>query len=407
MNSNRDPRQDSPDEMLDHAIRAAIAQPPPGDVRDRVLSKAAAFAAGKNNRFTKRMKNMILAHKRLSAAAATVTALAAGLIVYVVVSAGPAAYALEETAQANDRVTSYHFRTTPAPVGSVGEGWIELNPDGSLLRARIEIFDPYDGPKVSIVTPEKAEVWLKIKHRHLVLSGNDAELERFRKRMIDSRVLFDPKLAFEHLQAEEKAGKVKVETREPDKEGGPISLTVTSDREPDRRRVFDVDPESKLVMQVVEWKRQGEQWQVASVLEYLDYNKPFGTEVFQFQLPHYVTTIDRTTTTIGLEPGTLGDEEIAVKVAREFFEALIAGDYEKASPLFSGVPAEQLKRIFTEKQIKFLRVVEVGKPVPHELTRSLKVPVTVEMEVQGKKVNEELSPLVRKESGRWTIHGGI
>jgi hypothetical protein len=144
--------------------------------------------------------------------------------------------------------------------------------------------------------------------------------------------------------------------------------------------------------------------------EYLDYNKEFDPSVFQLVTPQGFVTVDRIKNKVGLEKGNLTDDEIATKVAKEFVEALIAGDYQKASPLYSGIPAEQLKKLSEQKQIKFLRIVEIGKPTAgkHPDKRALQVPVKVEIEVNGKKMIQDLSPYVRpEEAGRWTICGGI
>ena len=80
-----------------------------------------------NNHFLERVKSMILAHKRLSvAAAAMVTALAASLILYVsLFSSSTPAYALEQTVQANNHVTSYHAKLTPAGGNERGLGATE------------------------------------------------------------------------------------------------------------------------------------------------------------------------------------------------------------------------------------------------------------------------------------------
>ena len=364
-----------------------------------------------NNHFRERVKNMILAHKRLSVtAAATVTALAGSLILYVsLFSSSGSADALEQTAQANARVTSYHVKVTPAPLDHMGEAWIQLHPDGSLLRVKVEIFSPDDGPKVSIVSKDKAEVWFKMKHSHVIL-GDKPMTERVFKELEATRVYYDPKLAFEQLQADKKAGKVQVETREPTEEGQPVTLTVTSKETPDKQLLYDIDPQTKLVERVFEMGLKDGRWQVVQMREYLDYNKEFDPSVFQLVTPKGFVTVDRIKTKVGLEKGNLTDDEIATKVAKEFIEALIARDYQKASPLYSGIPAEQLKKLFEQKQIKFLRIVEIGKPMAgkHPDMRALQVPVKVEIEVNGKKMIQDLSPYVRaEEEGRWTICGGI
>ncbi len=69
-------------------------------------------------------------------------------------------------------------------------------------------------------------------------------------------------------------------TKEPTKEGEPITLTVTSKGEPDRRRVFEVDPKSKLVERMIEFRRRGDRWEQASQIDYLEYNEEFDPKVF-------------------------------------------------------------------------------------------------------------------------------
>ena len=359
-----------------------------------------------SNYFFERMKNMILAHKRLgAAAAATVMALAASLVIYVSVLSSPAAaYALEQTVQANNHITSYHVKVTPA--AQLGEAWVQLNPDGTLFRVRMDLSSPGDGPKVSIASPNRAEVWFKAKNVHMIT--NDKKLlDRTIKEVVKMRALFDPKLAFEELQATQQAGKMQVVTKEPAKEGEPVTLTVTSKAAPDRREVYEVDPKTKLVERVTIYSRHGDQWEQASRREYLDYNKEIDPKVFELELPKDVITVDRIKNEFGLAKGNLTDDEIATKVVREFFEALIAEDYKKAGMIFSGMPAEKMKEFFG--RLKFLRIVEIGKPMAgqHPDKGALQVPAKVEMEVNGQKTVKEFSPFVRPESKRWVICGGI
>ncbi len=466
MNGNYKSLHEESDEALDQAIRAATEQPSPSDVKNRVVETAAAWrqqtpiAVGdrqpatnnvsveearkvqsgsgalvrslgpveraaseeqgqpsrvsigaSNNHFLGKVKIMIVTHKRLSAVvAATLTALAASMVLYVSLFSSPGSvYALEQTVQANARITSYHVKVTPAPLDQMGEAWIQLNSDCSLLRVRMEIFSPDDGPKVSIVSKDRAEVWFKMKHSHVILDDKPTT-EKVFKEIEAMRAYYDPKLAFEQLQADKKTGKVQVETREPTEEGQPVTLTVTSKETPDKQQLYDVDPQTKLVERVFEMGRKDGRWQVVQMREYLDYNKEFDPSVFQLATPKGFVTVNRIKTKVGLEKGNLTDDEIATKVAKEFFKALIAGDYQKASPLFSGMPAEKLEKAFEQKRIKFLRIVEIGKPIAgkHPDKRALRVPVKVEMEVNGKKVIQDLSPFVRPEDeGRWTICGGI
>jgi hypothetical protein len=362
-----------------------------------------------NNHFLERVKTMILAHKRLSAAAATVTTLAASLIVYVsLFSSATAAYALEQIVAANSHVTSYHVKITHDGQ-RLREAWIQVNPDDSLVQARLDFPKTEDGAKVSIVAPGRAEVWFKTKNIR-VISSNKELITHTTDELAKARSIYDPKLALEKLQAERKAGKAEVATKQPANPGEPITLTVTSKAAPDRREVYEVDSATKLVERVTDYRRQGNKWEQVSERQYLDYNKPIDPKVFQLDLPKGVMTIDHTRITVGLERGTLSDNEIAKKVVREFFEAVIGGDFQKASPLYEGVPAEHLKGELAKAHIKYLRIVEIGMPqrVQHPDKSALKVPVKLEAEVNGKKLVQEITPYVRPEQdGRWTICGGF
>jgi len=355
-----------------------------------------------SNHLLGRVRTMILEHKRLSVAtAATVTALAVSLLLYVsLFSFSGVAYALEQTAQANDHVKTCHVRFTPAE--GMSEAWIQLNPDGTPLRARMDFRKTDDGDKVVILSANKAEVWFKDKKSHLFVTEKGA-LTRIKQMQTE----WDPKLAFEALQARKASGKVQVSTKEPTKRGEPITLTVTSHDRPDRREVYEVDPNTKLVERVTTYRRQNGQWEQVQLIEYLDYNKEIDPQVFQFDLPKDVFTVDQINRKIGLEKGNLTNDEIATKVAKQFFEALIAEDYEKAGLILEGIPAEKMKEMLG--RFKFRRIVEIGKPQPgpRPEMRAIQVPVTVEM--MGSQTRK-FAPLIRPVYGhpdRWGICGGI
>ncbi len=325
-----------------------------------------------NNHFLERIKTMILAHKRLSvAAAAVVTALAAGLILYVsLVSSPTTAYALEQTVEANERVVSYHAKITPA--AELGEVWVQLGPDGTPVRARWDIQSPDDGAKVVVFSEGKAEIWFKDKKSHVFLPEKDGL-----RMVMKQRSLFDPKLAFEELQTAKASGKAQVETKEPSKKGDPITLTVTSKDTPDRREIYEVDPKNKLVKRVTHYRRQGDQWEQVSLVEYLDYNKEIDPKVFQLDLPQDVTLVDQIKQKPGLVKGNLSDKEIAVKAVREFFEAMIAKDYAKAGMIYSGMPAAAIEKQMAH--MNWVRIVSIGEPVPHKENMSLRVPCKIAM----------------------------
>ena len=406
--------------VLRRAVDTMRAVPPPAVDFGAWQNQSSVLVGLSNNHFFEMVKNMILTHKRQSAAAAAmVTALAASLILYVFLfTSSRPAYALEQTAQANDHVTSYHTKIIPpVPEGrakGVGESWVQLNPDGTVLRARVDRF-PINGDgndRVTFGSKDRVEFWHKAKNIRVICIDKDM-IKRGLDEFMKSRALFDPKLAFEQLQADEKAGKVQVATKEPVKEGEPITLTVTSNDKPDRRQVYEIDPKTTLVQRVIEY-RGGGQWQQVSERDYLDYNKEIDPKVFQPELPKDVITIDQSKIDlgkIGLPQGNLTDDQIATKVAKEFFEALIAGDYQKAGQLDGELQGQDFKKRLEREQIKFLRVVEIGSPF-HDARypREVNVPVKVEVEIKGKKTVEEKKLFVgpvAKHSDRWSIDGGF
>ena len=213
-----------------------------------------------------------------------------------------------------------------------------------------------------------------------------------------------------------KAGKVLVATKEPGKEGEPITLTVTSNDKPNRRQVYEVDAKSKLVLRVIEYRGHGDQWKQVSRrlsrLQQRDRSKSLPTRIAQ---GHYQ---DRPNPyrlwQARLAAGHLSDAQIATKVAKEFTEALIAGDYQKANWLSYGIPGDGFKKLFEQHKIKLLRIVEIGKPTPFHDPRfpdkRLRVPVKVELEQDGKrtaKVNLFGVGPVPQYSDRWSIDSGF
>jgi hypothetical protein len=102
--------------------------------------------------------------------------------------------------------------------------------------------------------------------------------------------------------------------------------------------------------------------------------------------------------------GDLSDKDIAVKVVREFFEALSAGDYTKAGMIDSGTSAAETEKHW--KGFKILRIISVGEPLPHEPTDSLCVPCKIEIETEFEPYGPFVRP-VHNQPDRWEICGGI
>jgi hypothetical protein len=351
-----------------------------------------------------RAKDMIRGHRGLIVAAAAATGLAASVVLWVwTFSFSSPAYALEQTVEANARVRSYHAKLTPAK--ELGEVWVELSADGAPIRARWDLQSPDDGFKVVVLSEGKAEIWFKDKKSHVFVPEEDGLRMVMRERSV-----FDPKLAFEQLQAQIKAGNVQVETKEPTAAGEPVTLTVTPKKDPDNREVYEIAPTTKLVERMTRYRQRDGRWEQVVRIQYLDYNKPIDPAVFRLDVPEDVMTIDQINRKPGLEKGDLSDTEMAKKVVREFFEALIAGDYDKAGLIYEGIPGEKMKEGFG--RMKFLRIVEIGEPVAgkHPDKTALAVTAKVEWEVGGQREVKELTAYVRaphRQPERRVICGGI
>jgi hypothetical protein len=340
----------------------------------------------------------------VAAAAAAVILLAVGLALHVLpfASATPV-YALEQTVKANRRVVTYHARITP--MKTLGEIWVQLNPDGSLLRARWDMQSPCDGPQTVVFSKGKTRIWFRTRNCCLVVPGQDEY-----QIIMQARQLFDPRLAFERIHASQAQGKTQIESQEPARPGDPIVLTITSKDNTKHMSKVEIDPATKLVRRMTTCVRHGKQWKPTETIEYLDYNREIDPKVFQLELPKGALIVDQISRKPGLVKGDEMEEQMATRVVREFFEALIARDYDKAGLIVEGLSAERLEKYFGKR--KFLRIVRMEKPVwvAKSSPPTFLVLVTMEYEIDGQRKTEVFSPCVRPafhQPERRVICGGV
>jgi len=344
----------------------------------------------------------------IKVAAAAVIVVAIVLPISIWDKTTPAAYALEQTVEANNSVRYIHVREIVAGhEDEPKEFWLETDEDGQVKNVRISLppWDaPGDGAKVVVWKENKAQVWIKSKNV-LVTIGDKAVADK----MLELAVAYNPKLAVERLYKQKEEGKVEIQIEEPSDKSKPIIVTAT---DPGRRKVLSVDPATKLVTTIKFYQLKDGEYQYQSMVELDGYNQPIDAKVFTLdEVPADVIRIDQTIQELGLEQGNLTDEEVAAEVVRQFFEALIAENYARASQLFGGVPVDLIQKQFG--QLKFIRIISVGPVGPHPIpeTRGLVVPCTVEIEHDGEKAEWKLDRIgvreVYNKPGRWTIFGGI
>jgi hypothetical protein len=348
------------------------------------------------------MRNRILAW---SAAAAAVIALPLVLFVVFGKSASPA-YALDQTVEAVRSLTTVHLTCDP-PGPGVGELWAEFDATGQLRLARLDFPASEDGPKVVVWKRDVAEVWFKQKNSVLVLRDPQAIAD-----LAEKIRQLDPKESVERLYRAQTEGRGDVLIGAPAAEGAPITITWTVQREKQQcQDVYQVDPETKLLRRLDKYVLKDGEYVSAGSILIAGYNERIDPAVFNPPAPADATRIDWTRQEVGLPQGTLNNEEIAAKVAREFFEALIAQNYAKAGQLYAGMPEARMKEVFGK--ITFMKIVSIGAATPNADARTgfLDVPCEVQLkDADGKVVRQKLVAKVRPvhgQNGRWAIDGGI
>jgi len=353
----------------------------------------------------------------------TKLAAAAVIIVGVVLSVTiwdkttPTAYALEQTIQASHSVRYLHIKDFKKGMEEPKEFWLEFDEQGGIKNIRAympEWESPSDGAKVVIWQQGKAKIWFKKKNTLLTIKE-----KRFADNMSKAIQLFDPKLAIPRFSELEKLGLAKIEIEEPSKKTEPVTVTATYSPKCKElglladRTVLFVDQATKLVIRLESYSlAEGGDYELMGWTEFYDYNQRIDPAVFVLDdLPSDVMQIDQTIQDIGLEQGNLSDEEIAVKVVREFYEALIAKDHAKAGRIYGGVPAKIMEERFAD--LKVIRIISIGEPKPHPSpgVGGFMVPCKLEIEKDGiKSVYEPYGPGIRTVHGhpnRWGIHGGV
>ena len=316
----------------------------------------------------------------------------------------PSAYALEQTIEAN-RLLRYLHICIQSSERELREAWAQFDENGKLVRLRMNLPKTEDGDKEVVFEGNKAEVWFKSKGHVLVLNDKEAA-EKVAREMTG----YDPVLVMNKLQQAEKVGEVEIETVESSAAGDPVTLNVSYKDSPNLREVYQIDPETKLVVRLDRFRTVDGKQKRTERIEYHEHNQEIPAGTFVLDVPDDAMRVDWTTQNIGLPQGDFTDKEMAVKVAREFFQALIDKDYAKAGQIYEGIPAKKIEEVFGWGE--WVRIVSIGEPSPHPnpRTRFLCVPCEVEVRLGEKSGVQKFTPNIRPNEAlqdRWTIGGGI
>ena len=343
--------------------------------------------------------------------AAVVLIAAVGLSINLWNKTLPIAYALEQTIEANHTVRYLYIKDFKPDEEDPKEFWLEFDQQGQTRNIRVHMPEwdsPSDGAKVIVWQEGKATVWFKKKNALLTVRE-----ERLAQQMLGLVQGVDPRLAVERLYETKQRGGVEIEVDEPATKAELIVVTATYPLEgpsPGRRIVLYVDPVTKLVTAMDFYRLKDNTYQQVGRMEFHDYNQKIEPEIFALddEVPADVVRVDQTSHEVGLAQGDLSNEEIVAEVARQFLEALIVKDYDKAGNLLGGAPADWVKQQ-PFGQIKVLRVISIGSAHPHPNPRTggVVVPCVVEIEEDGKVSEWKLDQLgirpVYNQAGRWQI----
>jgi hypothetical protein len=343
---------------------------------------------------------------KLAAAAMIIIAAAFGLHIIFSKSVTPA-YAIEQTLKANEDIKYLYFKRYDPNVGLSEEAWIQYDQNDNIQKIRADMYNwAGRGDVVEVWNKGKTLVWFK-KHSRLDLF----DCNEWTAKMMRFAEGHDPKRAVGHLYKMQQEGKVKIEIKE-GSNGEPIRMTgqylpgtylIGRPDFPAYNDVLVIDPETKLVTQIEVYKGGQDQKYVCVYKDY-DY-QPFDPNIFDIekQVPENVERFNGST--FGLEQDNLTDNEIAVKVVREYLDAWINKDYAKAGNLNNGMSSAEMQKRLIEKG-NLARIISMGEPAPYSKPNGIRVPCVIEVEKDsGIEQQEQWFSISRNtcSADRWVI----
>jgi hypothetical protein len=342
--------------------------------------------------------------------AATIIIIAAVSITYLGQLTAPT-YAITQTIEANRGMRYVHTKYFDGSHDDVGkECWLEFDESGLPKNVRINWSEWMGGGQIQIVlwNQDRTQIWQKKRNRLLVF--ND---EIYTSRIHHMAEKDDPRITVDDLYGRQAKGEVNIEIKEPTNRSEPIVVTATKLGRTKSRFILYVDQATKLVTACEWYQLKDGEYEYQGVTKYYDYNVPIDTRMFSLndEISGDVKRIDTAVNDIGLAQGSLSDEEIAVKVVREYLDALIAKDYAKAGQIYGGLSAEAIQKSWEE--LRITRIISIGKPAPPSkpskvFPKRLFVPYKIEIEKDGKRTTCERQQDIRPVLGRrerWIIQG--
>lgn len=372
------------------------------DLIDRLESAKDVNQSPQSNIWRTIMKSKIT---RLTTAAMITIATVVGLYM------PSTAYALEQTIKAYNSIRWLHIfeyetqdQETPA-----SEIWLQCNQYGKITQMRLQSEDAGEpvGPLTIIGNVDHSQAWLPKHNLQLTGYGDPSVLLSYNVSELD------PVFLFERLLEQENRNEAIVDISKPDKKSDPIIVTVTypqGSRSENWKKVFTIDPATKLVIKIDKYQRKDQEFQHVKSLEFFDYNQPIDPAMFTLDgdVSKDAKIIDMSQVEAGLAQGDKTNEQAVSEVIRKFFEAVIEKDFSKAGQYYLAAPDFLVEQGFMGANV--LEILSVGRAYPDPDPDSDKMlgscKVLAEFDGKYYEINASVVNVIPVENAnRWLICG--
>jgi hypothetical protein len=270
------------------------------------------------------------------------------------------AYALQDTIEAYNSIRWLHVNQSARDSTETRtELWLGCDENGNVTRMRLESDNAGDSVGSLILAGgyDGTEVWLPKHNLHIVGYGDASVMLGF-----DASEL-DPKLLIENLLEQQDRNEVIVDIDEPAEKTEPIIITVTyppSSRSENWKKVFYIDQADKLVKKIEKYAQQ----EHVKTLRFSDYNQPINQTKFTLtgDVAADAQVADVTEVEAGLLQGDMTDEQVAVEITKQFFEAVIAKNYFRAGQLYLAAPDFLVEKSFMGANM--VKIISLGSAHP-------------------------------------------
>lgn len=387
---------------------------PRAEMRSKVLDEALEIQKNRRRKNTADMYiwKVVMKSKITKIAITAVLILVVLLFMNLLDKSVTPTYALEDTIKANNSLRYVHTKYFEGQRDDVAkECWFEFDESGRTKNLRINWSEWFAGGGIVVWNENETKSWGP-KNNTLTIFNDEIYTSRVHE-MIESD---DPKLIVEQLHDQNVKGLVKIEIDDSGKKEDPIVVTVTYLHDSPKyggRKVLFVDRSSYFTIRMELYVLKEGEYTYLGVIKYFDTNVPIDERMFSLadEVTKDARIFDKRTLDIGLAQGDLTDEEIAIKVVKEFIEALKAKDYVRAGLLCGGVLPSEIEKGWG--RLKILRLISVDKPIRPEkadriLPRALRVPCTIEIEKDGRTIKYPRSFYAHTVIGKrqnWEIGG--